>query len=398
MDSSILYQNADSTIILIDIPRSIEVAQAQIQEQETNLSPRRRRLLSSQQLSQPYPSVEPKSAKAKANVGEPSLKELLFRKHLEFALEDVRAGYDGDWCLPRVVDRLPPDEFVPRKRLKRDEGLSTDLNAETVESSLSQPLCCLETLDPKGLLYTNPNPMPVSLTIHGEDSPVSIPPHATFILGEISAMLKTFKVSAPSFDLVVLDPPWPNRSARRKKDYSISYGNKEIRELLSSIPLCDHLKDDGIIAVWITNKEAFREMVLGPEGLFEEWGVCLVEEWIWVKTTVGGEPICALDSVWRKPYEVLLVGRRGTVVGDVKRRVIIGVPDLHSRKPNLKGLFGGLMKSLVQDVETGKGKYAALEIFARNLTAGWWSWGNEVLKFQNEECWVDEQQSSIDTP
>ncbi len=33
--------------------------------------------------------------------------------------------------------------------------------------------------------------------------------------------------------------------------------------------------------------------------------------------------------------------------------------------------------------------YQALEIFARNLTAGWWSCGDEVLKFNWEGCWTE---------
>jgi N6-adenosine-specific RNA methylase IME4 len=122
-------------------------------------------------------------------------------------------------------------------------------------------------------------------------------------------------------------------------------------------------------------------MVLGEGGLFEGWGVHLVEEWIWLKVTSAGEPISELGSMWRKPYEILLVGRRGAFPdGDVKRRVLVGVPDLHSRKPNLKSIFEQVMK---------KEKYEALEIFARNLTSGWWAWGNEVLKFQSDECWID---------
>ena len=41
---------------------------------------------------------------------------------------------------------------------------------------------------------------------------------------------------------------------------------------------------------------------------------------------------------------------------------------------------------------TGKeeGQYEALEVFARNSTAGWWGWGNEVLKFQGREHWIDD--------
>lgn len=192
--------------------------------------------------------------------------------------------------------------------------------------------------------------------------------------------------------------------------------------------------EGGVVVVWITNREGFREIVLGSEkeeesgggggdgrggggrggGLFRKWGVELVEEWVWIKTTVKGEPICALEGGWRKPWEGLLIGRRKngngeggngneTRRGEVKRRIIAGVPDLHSRKPNVRGLFerlllqdqnGGLRGGLVWGVERQEVRSA--EIFARNLTAGWWSWGDEVLKFQAEECWADEEEGKGD--
>ena len=150
------------------------------------------------------------------------------------------------------------------------------------------------------------------------------------------------------------------------------------------------MEENGLVAVWITNKKTLKEMILGKGGLFEQWDVELVEEWIWLKITASGEPICALDSVWRKPYEILLIGRKkkseSAVKGDenegatdVRRRVMIAVPDLHSRKPNLKEVFETLMGL--------KRGYKGLEIFARNLTEGWWGWGNEVLKFQMKSCW-----------
>ena len=161
------------------------------------------------------------------------------------------------------------------------------------------------------------------------------------------------------------------------------------------------MAEGGLIGAWVTNKPAIREMILGTGdgtggGLFGEWGVRLVEEWVWVKVTVTGEPVLELGSVWRRPWEVLLVGRKagkgedgvmeeeGNRDGEeegVKRRVVLAVPDLHSRKPCLKGLFEGAMG-------LKEGEYEGLEIFARNLTKGWWSWGDEVLKFQADEHWV----------
>lgn len=133
--------------------------------------------------------------------------------------------------------------------------------------------------------------------------------------------------------------------------------------------------------MWVTNAARFTDLLV--KKVFAEWDVELVGEWVWVKVTSQGEPVVGVGAGWRRPWERLLIARRrgGEGQGKVEGKVVVGVPDLHSRKPNLRGLFeeAGLLP---------KG-YEALEVFARNLTAGWWAWGDEVLKFQGRECWVD---------
>ena len=80
-----------------------------------------------------------------------------------------------------------------------------------------------------------------------------------------------------------------------------------------------------------------------------------------------------------------MIGKRNfqSREGNITRRVIAAVPDVHSRKPGLRELFERMFFS----TSTG---YSALEVFARNLTAGWWACGNEVLKFTEEGWWVDD--------
>jgi N6-adenosine-specific RNA methylase IME4 len=184
------------------------------------------------------------------------------------------------------------------------------------------------------------------------------------------------------FDLILLDPPWPNRSARNAKVYNTSERQGELHPYYQTLPIVSrHLSRSGVVGVWITNKRSIREAVLRS---LREMGLDVNEEWIWLKTTCHGEPVTALDGLWRKPYEVLLLFCRKVAVHggqtdlpqylEVKRRVIIAVPDIHSRKPCLKELLKPLMP------ET----YRALEIFARNLSTEWWSWGDEVLKFNEE--------------
>jgi N6-adenosine-specific RNA methylase IME4 len=379
MSSCILYQNSSATIILLDIPRSLELAQG-------CSSPQSSRLISSKPLEHPYPSVEPKSAKSKAKLGPASVEDLLLQKHLEFALDELTEVHKGIWCQTRVtVENWEGASMNERKRPIIDVVDTEEPPAETAKRQPQVDLhhVILPRLVGDTIFYYNSDQASLHTTRGPEKSVVRIPPKSTVLQGDIAETLSIFKDSAPKFDLIVLDPPWPNRSARRKQSYSISYGTSEVHSLLSSLPLYDHLANDGLVTVWTTNKPALRELLLGEGGLFEEWGVHLIEEWIWLKITSHGKPICALDSTWRKPYEVLLVGRRGGEKdGHVRRRVVVGVPDLHSRKPNLKVLYEGLMAKK-------EGSYEGLEIFARNLTTGWWSWGNEVLNFQTADYWAD---------
>ncbi|KIN00150.1 hypothetical protein OIDMADRAFT_124223 [Oidiodendron maius Zn] len=364
MQSCILYQNSTADITLVDIPRSIELAQGADSG----------RLISSSPMGQPYPIVEPKSEKASKNLGEATLAELLVQKHLELALSEAKNGLGkhGIWCLPRITEYQPLQVPVERKR-KRLDQTATSAGMDNSESSALQEQC-------DELVH-----------VMVGDNHAKIPPKSTVLQGDIVPTLEIFASSATQFDFVILDPPWPNRSAKRKKSYGISYGTNNIKTLLSLLPIQVHLSEEGFVAVWVTNKSAFREMLLEEDGLFEQWGVRLIEEWIWLKVTSGGETICPINSKWRKPYEVLLIGRRVMEEDkierpEVKRRILIGVPDLHSRKPNIRCLI----KQLVGKEE---GFYQVLEIFARNLTAGWWAWGNEALKFQMSKNWQKQSKS-----
>ena len=387
MASCVLFQNADQTIILLDILRSIEQAQGFRSEDK-------KRLISSRAIEQPFTSVEPKSAKALRNVEAASVRSLLLERFINLALEEVQAAFKGAWCLNRVTEaassvgsralkqntnEVPEDTPIhASKRLRTAESNSHHSGSNDIDGSDSHTAEHFTS----DVFYQNDEPMIKQLQVDSESSIVYIPPQSSFLHGDIEDTRTIFNLTAPQFNLVILDPPWPNRSAGRKQSYKLSSNTSNVAALLSSIPLTSHLAEDALVGIWVTNKPAIHDLVLGTNGLFDSWGLGLVEEWVWLKVTTSGEPVCVLESTWRKPYEILLVGRKrgpGTAGVDFKRRVIIGVPDMHSRKPNLKTLFEPMLPL----------KYQALEIFARNLTTGWWAWGNEVLKFQSEEHWLD---------
>lgn len=235
-----------------------------------------------------------------------------------------------------------------------------------------------------------------------------IPPGAAFYLGDCSKS-RSFHLAVKhvaeqldttrQFDVIVMDPPWPNASVRRteksgRSAYQVSPTVWDVRQLIFEMDIDVLLANQGVIAIWITNKPAVRDLVLGEDGLFDSWDVRLEEEWLWIKTTTEGEPVSSLDALWRKPYEVLLVGRKHdprrsdqhVILADtskVERRVIVAVADLHSRKPCLESLF---TRFAISATSTST-KQRILECFARYLVSGWWSWGNQVLKFNHTDCW-----------
>jgi N6-adenosine-specific RNA methylase IME4 len=349
--------------------------------------------------------------------------------------------------LDAIGDTPPPDELRPLPRasspifplklieeeihnvgndVDAKQSLSYDKNNQDRDSSEHQPSVCEACLsDDRTFLcncslttqrihYTSQDHASRPTVENGDHFTFLVPPKSSFYLADCTAssafhaslrnQSQTHDIARRKFDFILLDPPWPNRSVKRShktpgKTYSTATTLPELRRLLLKMDLDILMDESCLVAIWITNKPAVRELVLDSEkGLFAAWGVDLVEEWLWLKTTESGEPVSELDGAWRKPYEVLLLGRRRNGYHDlgwsgevssssVVYRTIISVPDLHSRKPCLKELIEPLMPDATN--------YRALEIFARNLVTGWWSWGNECIKFNWEGCYSYEDLDKV---
>lgn len=351
---SILFESEDRSVVLIDVPRSIEEAQV-LRADGSAKSCGLRRLVSSKPPDEPFKTPEPKGGSSGGLTD--SVSDLMSAAAARNALEVLRQSYQGPWCLPRVTGSATEGDAGSSKRKR----------------TASPP--------PEGPMDAARSPKERR---GSKEEDAFIPEGSFYLQGTISHERDRFLREAPSFDLVVLDPPWPNRSARRKKNsYHVAESLDDIRQTLSLVPVQAHLAPDGLVAVWVTNNASVNELLLGPRGLLAEWGLELVDEWTWLKITTNSEPIVDIDSAWRKPWERIVIARaRGSARKlPCRGRVIVSVPDLHSRKPNMRALFDGVLPS----------GYQGLEVFARNLTAGWWSWGDEALRFQRPEHWVDTQ-------
>ena len=402
-NSAILYQNASKTITLIDIPKSIAVAQELTRDHGGEPIQDFQEPYSVAPPEAPYPSTEPKSAKGEVSLQ--LLDEIFLIDYFKEALTTVAAEMGSKmWYLER---KLWDTEALAMKT-SRDQRLLKDVDMSKAWSAEDPLILAIEGDRPVNVaqinnrLIRNKYHICVELRLDPFETKYCIPPSSDFLLSRITlATAMSFSMAAlqkypnastttfagpGEFDVIILDPPWSNRSVRRSRQYQTMEPEDSPLDTLSSI-LGQHIAPGALIACWITNKPAVRERAL---DLLAGWNLDLVEEWVWLKVTTKGEPVTDIEGVWRKPYELLLLGRKPSEDGSIcveksrphnsVRRIIVGVPSLHSQKPHLGELVEQLLTGKMTD-------YRVLEIFARNLTAGWWAWGDEVIKFNDAMAW-----------
>ncbi|KAJ5779216.1 hypothetical protein N7457_006936 [Penicillium paradoxum] len=473
--TAILFQ-AERNIFLLDIPHSIALAQAQWlaprqqlageSSSETGKGTHNKKvsLLSCSPLEEPYLSTEPKKPAALAKLLETiPISERQFHSELILPLvrdsmETIKTGFSADrrWCFARAVptegfhDSQAHDQSLRKRRRGADYPFSQSTLDDYV-STQDEPPMILSTTSLNVFesswdlgIVKNPSLEQAIIKIKdcacdetGSSQEFIVPPQSSFVLctlplsraeTDVSSTYNDYPIPGLSrhqrFNLILMDPPWPNRSVRRSRHYVTHHYSemdvltKGLRDILRVHSHRPHTKpglgpsespseaqiqsQQSIAAIWITNAEKSRRAAY--EAL-RGAGFCVSEEWVWVKTTWDGRPISELDGLWRKPYEILVIGCKDghhverdddsplsqadlTRMSEAitTRRVIAAVPDLHSRKPNLKAIF-----EQVFFTSGHTQSYSALEVFARNLTAGWWAAGNEVLRFNARECWVDSE-------
>jgi len=370
MSSPILYESPSGCVVLLDIPSSIS-------------GPPGLRLCSSSPPEARYVLPEPKDNSLNQGSVE-STDEI--RTWILEALEDVYKNYSGPFLHPRItfeagVKITGELDFHESVLLLQNPVPSSSLEFLNLAPEQEPPI---EAVDDISDIYSAPvfsrSGAWRTLTIF-HPSPRKhfyIPPNSSFLLSDFRTSVPAFTAISThlqKFHLVLLDPPWPNKSAARNKTYTTL--NRFDIQQLQCIPLSQTLvRPDsasgikgGLVGIWITNKPKFHTFVL--ESLFPQWGVEPVGEWVWVKITSSGEPIFDMGSRMRRPYEVLMFGRAGGSVGGDRvsrraakerrpkkgegsecsgsvgdaimeafpRKTILAVPDIHSRKPCIKGDF-----------------------------------------------------------
>ncbi|XP_027332132.1 methyltransferase-like protein 2 isoform X2 [Abrus precatorius] len=186
------------------------------------------------------------------------------------------------------------------------------------------------------------------------------------------------------FNLIIVDPPWENASAHQKSRYP-TLPNR----YFLSLPIKQLTHTEGaLVALWVTNREKLRSFV--ERELFPAWGVSFAANFYWLKVKENGSLICDLDLFHHRPYECLILGYSPGKVSNtnvqpkfkpVKNdRVIMSIPADYSRKPPIADLLLEYIPGLKPP--------RCIELFAREIMAGWVAWGNEPLCFQDSRYFV----------
>uniref|UniRef100_T1ITA7 Uncharacterized protein n=1 Tax=Strigamia maritima TaxID=126957 RepID=T1ITA7_STRMM len=186
-----------------------------------------------------------------------------------------------------------------------------------------------------------------------------IPANSSFLLSnDLNILTKTNR----RYDVIIIDPPWTNKSLKRKKCYNTS---SEVNFL--SLPIKDLASKNCLIGVWTTNNSYLINYV--KSVMFPHWGVEYETDWHWLKVTRYGEFVVPLNNHTKKPYENLILGRMtGSMENITSNLIFVSVPScFHSHKP----LIRDLLKNFINKEVKG------LEIFSRSLCSGWTSFGDE---------------------
>uniref|UniRef100_A0AAQ4RKM8 Methyltransferase 4, N6-adenosine n=1 Tax=Gasterosteus aculeatus aculeatus TaxID=481459 RepID=A0AAQ4RKM8_GASAC len=138
-----------------------------------------------------------------------------------------------------------------------------------------------------------------------------IPPHAAFLLSDFTRIRPLVRCGR-RFDLIVMDPPWENKSVKRSRRYS-SLPSSQLKRL----PIPTLASPNCLVVTWVTNRPSHLRFV--RDELYPHWGLEVVAQWFWVKVTASGEFVFPLDSDHKKPYEVLVLGRYRCAAGDAAR-------------------------------------------------------------------------------
>uniref|UniRef100_A0A0N5AQ06 MT-A70 family protein n=1 Tax=Syphacia muris TaxID=451379 RepID=A0A0N5AQ06_9BILA len=217
-------------------------------------------------------------------------------------------------------------------------------------------------------LWSNINSKPVFL-VSGDEKFI-VPPECAFIVGDVR-LSRHLLFRGMKFDLIVLDPPWNNKSVKRCAVYDIF--NEAV---LFELRLRELLSSNGIVVLWLTNNSRVHSIA---EQFLAHHSLRKLAVWYWLKVTRSGEVVCKFQPEHKVPFESIIIAcDQNAVHSEYNFRdgyVVISTPSaVHSRKPPIAKLLSSL--NIFSSKKT-------LELFGRYLLPFTTTIGFESVKLQN---------------
>ena len=175
------------------------------------------------------------------------------------------------------------------------------------------------------------------------------------------------------FDIVYADPPWsyygsPIKDAAAGKHYALMS-----QEALAELPVRKIMTKRAALFLWATGPRLHLAL-----ELVQRWGLHFRGVlYVWVKTNRRGEIIRGqgVAPTFTKPTTEFVLaattmptGRPFPLHDLAQGQVVLHQRAEHSRKP---AIFRNMIEQLC-------GKRSRIELFARDATPGWASWGTPI--------------------
>lgn len=169
--------------------------------------------------------------------------------------------------------------------------------------------------------------------------------------------LEKLMADGRKYGTIYADPPWAygNQGTRAATDNH--YPTMTVEEI-AALPIAELAAENAHLHLWTTNAFLFE-----CQKLFEAWGFEYKSAFVWVKPQMG------IGNYWRVSHEFLLLGVRGSM--PFLNHSLMSWSQIdrtrHSAKPER-------VRLMIEQASPGP----RLELFARRVSQGWTSWGNEI--------------------
>ncbi len=173
------------------------------------------------------------------------------------------------------------------------------------------------------------------------------------------------------YQIIYADPPWEyparNNTNTRYGRGAIGYYSLMKLEEIKALPIPEITDTNCMLFLWAT----FPRLEQALE-VIKAWGFTYKTlGFSWIKTNKNnGKPFFGVGYYTKSNAEVCLIGVKGKPikVSNFVSSVLITPREEHSKKPDI------VRDKIVELV----GNVPRIELFARQKTKGWDSWGNEV--------------------